>query len=441
MFCSKCGRSIPFDSLFCVYCGAATALSKQEQEGKRTKENDFPEDEKKTILGMRKDFPAEKTASKATPPPKSQIPHDSAKKSKIGLILGIGGAITALFLLISVTITAMALFSKPDTSFFAETEVSTEEESNESGNTPANSMCYGIATMRDNTIFYMCEGMDSDYDMVKSIDVNENNEGFYFDFDGNISGLNIIGSQIFFIGDTYDENYEPVASDIYVYDLYNGNLTEIYNSENEIYYLTAAGNRLYFSVSDEDGTDQLCSANFDGTDVRSIHEEPDYIYSLAVFDAHLYYIYQNTLYRCDLDGQNSEDIYASANTLDAYCLDGERLYVADFSAAEELVLKKINLTDGSEADLAVLGEDKTVTHLNFADNTLFYVEETIDEDGQTVNGKICALYGDGSDRRTLVSSNESYYGLAICSHWLFSYDLEKAKTLKIDINDSAKNNA
>lgn len=440
MFCRKCGRSIPFDSVFCVYCGTATALpgQGQEHEDERAKENALPKDEKNMAFELLTELPAEKTATETTLPSKQQMPHRDAKKSRLSLVLGIGGSIIALFILISVGITAMALLSRP-ASFFTETAVTTGEERDEIGNTPANSMCYGIATMWDNTIFYMCEGMDLDYDMVKSIDVNENNEGFYFDFGGNISGLNIIGSQIFFIGDTYDENYEPVASGIYVYNLYDGNLKEIYSSESGIYYLIAAGNRLYFDVSDEDDTDRIYSADFDGTDVRSILEKPDYIYSLAVYDADLYYIYQNTLYRCDLDGQNTEDIYASANALDAYCLDGETLYVADFSAAKELILKKINLTDGREEDLAALGEDKMVTHLNVANNTVFYVEETVDEKGETVNGKICALYGNGSDRRTLVSSNESYYGLAICSHWLFSYDLEKAKTIKIDINNGAKN--
>ncbi len=78
-------------------------------------------------------------------------------------------------------------------------------------------------------------------------------------------------------------------------------------------------------------------------------------------------------------------------------------------------------------------------YLNVVGNMIYYIEVTTDENDETVNSKICSLYTDGNGKQTLLSSKEAYYGLAICGPWLFSYDNNKMKTIKINISATASN--
>ncbi len=457
MFCRKCGKKIATDSVFCCYCGVATDSPDQERqrsvptdykEGAATEKNRSPEatmpvsmppDHKDGIAAAENDF-----SYMTLPPEEKRPPQVKPKKPRLGLAFGLAGGITLLFLALSLVITGMAL-SKTSTPFYDHLTDFPTENSNEIGNTPANSLCYGIAAMQDDTIYYLHESMDTKEDKIKAIDLNGNNEQIYFTFDGEISNINVIGNQLFFVGDSYDADYNHVDSGVYVYDLYSDTIEEIYITEDTIYNLYVLSNQIYFDVSTEDGGDQILKADLDGFQVQTVLKKQGYIYSFAVFDDFIYYIDRETLCRCDFNGQHETKIYASPNTIDAYCVAGDTVYIADHPESDSLIIKKLHLNgvnendENNEEELIVLNEQADVWYLNVVEDTIYFIEVTTDENEETVNSKICSLHTDGANKQTLLSSKEAYYGLAICGPWLFSYDNDKMKTVKININNTAKN--
>lgn len=449
MYCRKCGREIAADSVFCAYCGEATNSNEQERQIR------IPVDHVASAAESKKQetaIPVNVTANHIKAPSaagkqpsqmtvQSKANHASKRKPekpRFGLIFGVSGGIIAFFLVISLFITIAAV-AKGTTAFFDYSTDFTVENSNQMGNTPANSLCFGIAAMQDDTIYYLYEGMDTSQDKLKAIDLNGNDGQVYLTFDGEISDLNVIGSQLFFVGDTYDADYNHLDSGVYVYDLSFGTLEDIFVTDDTIYNLYVLSDQIYFNVSAENGSDQIVKTDFDGFDIQTIVEKPDYINGFAVFGDSLYYVYQETLFRSNLSGQNETKIYSSSNTLDAYCVVNDTIYLADHAEANQTVLKKVDANGGNETELAVLSEDANVWYLNVVDHQIYYIQETTDENNETVNSKICSIQTDGSGKQLLVSSKEVYYGLAICGGWLFSYDNEKMKTIKIDINDTGNN--
>ncbi|HMM05293.1 MAG TPA: DUF5050 domain-containing protein [Clostridiales bacterium] len=463
MFCKSCGTKIPDDSRFCFHCGESTVIPLEntaEEEKKTTvaapKYSDvtavpkFPEfsDYSEFSDIAEKDLEESAAAENESPymtlpAEKKKPPQDKAKKSRLGLVFGLAGGITLLFLLLSLVLTITAL-SKTNTPFFdLQVDVHTES-SNEIGNTAGNSLCYGIAAMQGDTIYYLHEASNIDEDKLKSIDLNGNNEQVYFTFDGDISDINVIGDQLFFVGDSYDADYNHVDSGVYVYDLYSDTLEEIYVTEDTIYNLYVHSDQIYFNVSTENGGDQILKADLDGFYVQTVLTKEDYIYAFAVFDDSIYYVYQETLYRCDFNGQHETEIYASPNTIDAYCVADDVIYIADHPEADRPVIKKLLLNGGenseeNEEDVIFLSEHADVWYLNVVEDTIYYIEVTTNENDETINSKICSLYTDGNGKQTLLSSKEAYYGLAICGPWLFSYDNNKMKTIKINISATASN--
>lgn len=455
MFCKSCGTKIPDDSRFCFHCGESAVIP-VENTAEKEKEttvtaldlsdlSDLPDLSDSTEKNLEEGAAAEnESPHMAAPAEKRKPSQDKSKKPRLGLVFGLAGGISLLCLALSLVITVTA-FSKTDTPFYDLQMDFPTESSNEIGNTPANSLCYGIAAMQGDTIYYLHEAMNTDEDKLKAIDLNGNNEQVYFTFDGDISNINVIGDQLFFIGDSYDADYNHVDSGVYVYDLYSDTLEEIYMTEDTIYNLYVLSDQIYFNVSAESGEDQIFKADLDGFYVQTVLKKQDYIYNFAVFDDFIYYIYQDTLYRCDFNGEHETEIYASSNTIDAYCVVGDVLYIADHQESDRLVIKKLDLDGGEENDdeheeeLIFLSEYADVWYLNVVEDTVYYIEVTTDENEETVNSKICSFDTDGEGKQTLLSSKEAYYGLSICGSWLFSYDNNKMKTIKINISATASN--
>ncbi len=452
MFCKRCGIKIPDDSMFCFHCGESVGIPVEnaDEEKKETIVtadglSDTPDTPDIPDISDIAEKNLEESEVEENKSPRMIIPakeerslRDKPKKSRLGLALGLGGSIIFCFLALSLFITATAL-SKANTPFYDQHTDFPTESSNDIGNTPANSLCFGLAAMQDDTIYYLHEAIDINQDKLKAVDLNGNNEQVFFTFDGDISNINVIGDQLFFVGDTYDADYNLIDSGIYVYDLYNDTLEEIYVAEDSIYHLYVLSDQIYFDVSTENGGDQILKADPDGLHVQTVLAKQDYIYSFAVFDNFIYYIYQETLYRCDFNGQHETEIYTSPNIIDTYCVTDNAIYIADHPETDRLVIKKLDLDGSGEEELIFLSKYAEVWYLNVTEDNIYYIEVTTDDDGETVNSKLCSLHTDGTGKQTILSSKESYFGLALCGPWLFSYDNNKMKTVKINVNDTAKN--
>lgn len=460
MFCKSCGAKIPDDSKFCFRCGDA-AVTDAEKAGEAEKispekaatpadfsdYSDYSDFSDLSVPGAlaaapekdSKEAEAERESSYGTAPAAPEASHRAkAKKPRLGLVLGLAGGITLFFLALSLILTVTALAKREQPFYDLQMEFPAEN-SNEIGNTPANSLCFGIAALQDDTIYHLHEAMDVDMDMLKAVDLNGNNERVFFTFDGDISNINVIGDDLFFVGDSYDADYTLVSCGIYRYDLHSDVLEEIYTAKDTIFNLYVLADQLYFNVSTESGGEKIVKANLNGTQTRTILKKEDYIYSFAVFGDFIYYVYQDSLCRCDLNGQQETELYTASDTLDSYCVAADVIYVADRPTVGRPVIKQLTLDGEAEKELLFLSEYTEVWYLNVVADTIYYIEVNADENGETLNSKICSVYADGEGKQTLVSSKEIYYGLSLCGPWLFSYDNDKMKTVKINISNTPNN--
>lgn len=405
MFCRKCGSKIAEDSLYCWNCGAKTTL---------------PE-----------------TAPALVPAKKKQPPKDRATRNAVIILSIMGGvAVLSLLALIAAYFFWMIQLSTA-TASDVNNSVVVESGDGERGNTSANLLCNGIATKSGDEIYFVKSSLYAYEDFLTVMDLNDSYEQVLLTFYGYISGINVKDHQVFFIGDSYTENDDLADSGIYVYDSDTGATTELYGGSDDINYLYLEGDALYFSVSGEDG-DQLLSAGLDGSNVKSVLEKKDTIYSFCVEGGSIYYDYVNTLCRASLSGDKGETIYGSSATLNTYCLAGDIILIADSPARGGTAIKSVS-PDGGEEKLAGFSEDERVLYLNANEDKVYFAVAVYNDDDEAISCNIYAMNRDGSDQKLLAATHSEIYGLCLCGKWLFYYDNDKMKTVKINLNKTTAN--
>ena len=403
MFCRKCGSMISEDSLYCWNCGAKTTL---------------PE-----------------TAPAPVPAGKKQPTKDRATRNAVIILSVIGGVAVLSLLAVAAACFFWMMQLTAETGSYVNNSV--VAESSHIGNTSANLLCNGIAARSGDEIYFVKSSPYEYEDFLTVMDLNDSYEQILLTFNGDISGINVKDHQVFFIGNSYAENDELADSGIYVYDSDTGVTTELYGSPYFINYLYLAGDALYFSVSGEDG-DQLLSAGLDGNNVKSVMEKNHTIYSFSVEGGSIYYDYFNTLCRAGLSGDEGEAIYESNDTLNTYCLAGDGFLIADSPARGGTVIKSVS-PDGGEKKIAGFSEDEQVLYLNTDEDKVYFAVAVYNDDDEAISCNIYAMNTDGSGQKLLAAADSEIYGLCLCGKWLFYYDNDKMKTVKINLNKAAAN--
>jgi hypothetical protein len=486
MFCKNCGTQIPDDSTFCTNCGKPVGTPVQNdnaeknnfldpdfqssgETGKNSNKEAAPTDNDPGPT-IDSDVPAEETtktafdngtidtesaADNGSPAPTTEAQRASTaqvppKKGKTALILGIAGGAMALILIVSGIIAFMATKNHNDTPFSnideyvhevpaapeeaTPEEVTPQKQINTIGNTFGNIGCGGIATIQGDMIYFMQLDANNGNDMIMSMDMANTDEQALYSFADDIYAMNAIGNCLYFNGDTSDESGNLISSNIYCYHIDTNTLETIFPSSNCLYNFIVIGNKMYFGMynTDTDSCD-IYSANIDGSDPTWILNTIRYNNSFFIENNSIYYVNAESLYRCDLDGQNSTLIYTSSNSLSAFCPGNSKIYIAEYVSAGYSVITAINM-DGSNAmtvTQSVAGN--RIEELNVDKDTIYYVDSAYNDDSsEVITTSLCSIQSNGSNQKTLTSANGEIYGTSVCGDWLFYYNKNEGKTIKLN---------
>lgn len=270
------------------------------------------------------------------------------------------------------------------------------------------------------------------------MDLSGEKEKKLYTFDGKISELNVIGDQLYFVGSSLNDDDLVAESDIYLLDLGDFSTKSIYTSTNAISDFYVLEDKIYFSETNDGKTSELFSANLDGSSCTSLTKTEGLLYDFTCMDSHLYYIYENNLYQCDLDGSNATIRYTSSNELQTYCGENSKLYLADCGNTGGPVVKSLNFDGSGILKLQEYHTDESIEYLNVTDNTVYYIVNIVNEKDEVTSCKICAMNIDGSDIRTIETPDCQIDGCSICGHWLFYYNTDKENVTKIDLDEATE---
>lgn len=411
MFCKKCGTLIPDDSIFCPCCGSYIQI----EETTPLKEQGL--NDNSTV------FPGNGNDIRTKP-----------KKKKIVSLPVIGAAILCILLVTAI----VALIYHNHHTFDFKNQGMTTDNVNTAGNTPDNLLGNGIATIQDKAIYYIKTSGFSNKCSIIAMDLSGEKEKKLYTFDGKISELNVVGDQLYFVGSSLDDDDLVAESNIYLLDLADFSAKSIYTSSNDIPGLYVSEDKIYFSETDNDKTAELFSANLDGSSCASLTKTESPLYDFSVINAHLYYICENNLYQCDLDGSNAAIRYTFSNASPSYCGENSKLYIVDGGDAEGPVVKSMNLDGSGILELQGYSTDQAIEYLNVTDNTVYYIVNTVDENDNVISREICTMNIDGSDMKTIATVECQIDECSICGHWLFYYDTNEEEIMKLDLNGEAE---
>lgn len=416
MFCKKCGAPLPESGNFCPRCGA-----RFEENPPFTAADTAPSDPQNEV----ETAPAWNSAKSETHPNNS--PSKLKKHDKLLPVMVFSG----ITLLMIAVITIFFITKNHDFFGFAK-ETVTIEHPNTEGNTSGNIEGGGIATIQDQTIYYLQE--DYPHYSIQSMDSDGKNEKelYTFNEDYMIKYLNIIGSRMFFVGNKYDKNINLLQSAIYTMDLNDLSPKPIYVSAKRIYNLKAMGEKLYFWESDEDKANKIGCMNFDGSEVQTLLEQDNYFYSFMEVNASLYYINGDTVQRCDLDGGNHTEIKFSEEIYRC-CVTDPKIYAVVYDDEFNETLVSTDLDGNNETEILTLDKRSGINHLTVVGDQIYYVLNYLDDDYEVVSTDICTVKTDGSDPEPIVSINGKIYYLNICGDWLFYYNPETLHTEMLNI--------
>ncbi len=491
MFCKNCGIKIPDESVFCFNCGepVGTPVQNSDEEKAETTEvaseiSDKDEKDLAETAASEKNvpetpLPSDSPMNESTDAPQSDSPMsqftdapqsdspmsqftDTAaerpapgvasqttdavgakpKRGKINLIPCIAGGVMVLMIIVASILAFAASRNHGDTYVdsddyayedYEEQEVPEtipKETTNTAGNSAGNIACGGIATIQGDTIYYMQVHSGNDDDIILSMDKNGGNEKELYTFAGDIYYLNVIGDTLYFNGDSFDESDTLVSSNIYCYRITDGTVETVYNSPAYLYGLFVKDDKMYFAVEKEDSsTCDIYASNLDGSNATYIASTS---YYFTVNNDQIYYCNDITLYRCDMNGNNSTEIYTSSDSLMGFCLENSNIYVAEYVSDGYPAITAMNADGSNVTNVVKSTATNGITEINIDNGKLYYVDTTYNDDfSEAISASFCFVQSDGSGAMTLGTTDGSIYNTSLCGGWLFYYDSNKGETVKL----------
>lgn len=426
MFCPKCGTKIPDDSDFCFKCGAPVDMPIIKTDADIPANNGIQAENRfgENVMGTKYDN------TTTNPNPIKKI-NGSNKK----IIAIISGAIVLIAVAVLLTIIFINKnHTAPGNNTSDQNDTMIEEPSNTEGNTPGNIVCRGLATIQNDTIYYFQTETEDTF-VIKSMDINGGDEKELYSLNDLGFDLNVIGENLYFVSYLYDENDDISGSHICCYNLDTSTTKELYTSTNTIFNLYVTEDNIYFIDSSDDEKDKIISANSDGSNAVTIKEKST-LYNFIINDSSIYYGYNETIARCDLNGDNDQKIYTSSSTTyySAYAIANSKLYVAAYTTDDYSVLKSMDLDGSNQTQVIKFEKKEWIQNLNIVDNQIYYISGTLNNDyDEFTSGEICRMDLDGSNEKTIASKDKELLGLNITGHWLFYYNEDKGTLIKVNL--------
>lgn len=295
-----------------------------------------------------------------------------------------------------------------------------------------NIYCAGLSCAADDLTYYVKEEEGSGCGTIRVL-AADGSDTLLYTSKGNIEYLTATTDRLWFVVTLYN-GHGHFDGDIFCsMDRATAEVTEHFTCEDRIIALSVTTEGIYLCTAAERSGSKVLLTDGAGREPQILWERADIISDCVFSGDSLYFISNNRLWQCHLDGGDLRELASSLYMLGAPMVVGETVYYVDYDSYLAPTLYAC-VPDGTTTPLVTYESAIRISALNYDGEKFYLVKSTVDVDGNTLHATVVDLDPSDGSETELFAADTEVYGLSISNRTIFFYDLAAGQALRHPLN-------